>query len=88
MNETLGGPSGLAEKLKTDLERGLDGHDFDERDSVFGSNMSTPFKRTSKDRSYLLTRLLPTTLDCSRRFDAQGTYRGSCYLHRDRNDFQ
>lgn len=48
LENDLKGVEGLEESLKTTVEKGLTGHDFEERDSVFGSNQKEPFKRTSK----------------------------------------
>ena len=38
LENDLKGVEGLEESLKTTVEKGLTGHDFEERDSVFGSN--------------------------------------------------
>jgi len=54
LTDVLGGPSELARKLKTDLQKGITIESEDslaERDEIFGSNKKDPFKRTSKFES-------------------------------------
>lgn len=40
------GIRGIADKLHTDLDRGLTPIDFEEREASFGSNFKAPIKRT------------------------------------------
>jgi magnesium-transporting ATPase (P-type) len=45
--------TGLQDKLKTNLERGLTPTDFEERENHFGSNFKAPPKRTPYWRLFL-----------------------------------
>lgn len=47
------GCHGLYEKLKSNFDHGLEGHDFDARANAFGSNYKAPPKRTPYWRLFL-----------------------------------
>ena len=46
LNELSIGLHGVAEKIRTNIEKGLTPNDFEERDNHFGSNYKEPQKRT------------------------------------------
>lgn len=54
------GIEGLAELLKSDMVKGLDGLDFETRDEHFGSNYKAPPKKTGSTTIFHSIRLLQT----------------------------
>jgi len=46
LNLTLLGAHGVAEKIRSNIEKGLTPNDFEERDKHFGSNYKAPRKMT------------------------------------------